>query len=179
MNPNRALILNLFIPGAGLVPIRREWLGLLLALLFALCANIWIAGQWIAPLAIPRGLSHLALVIAILGWIAGQALYAHHARRFRAAQVEVDVLLAQALRDHAQGDLDDAQNALDAAMTLDSERPDVLAAGADLCESRGAIDAAVRLRKRLHRVAPRSESAARVQKSRSNPHSATSDSPGG
>lgn len=171
-------LLNLIIPGAGLVPIRREWLGLSLALLFAVCVNIWIAGQWIAPLAVPHWLSLLALALGILGWISAQALLIHHTRRHEAIQKEVDSLVAQARRDVLRGEIDSAHAALEAAGALDSERADVLAAEADLRESQGDSEMALQLRKRILHVAPGSEWALAAQKLLSRPPSSASETVG-
>ena len=130
------MLLNLFVPGAGLAPIRREWLGLALALLFAVCVNLWIAGQWIAPLAIPHWLTVLALGLAIAGWGAAQILLVHLGRRHDAIQREVDSLVTRADRDLAASEPEGAAEALEAAAALDAERPDVIALLARLRDSR-------------------------------------------
>lgn len=159
------MFLNLLIPGAGLVPIRREWLGLALALLFAVCMNIWIAGLWIAPLAVPQWLSFLALGLGIAGWMAAQTLFLHLARRHDAIQKEIDSLLAQAKRDASENDLDSARAVLEAASALDGERPDVISAEADLADASGLPDEARRLRRRILSIAPSSEWAAAAKNS--------------
>ncbi|MCB9852137.1 MAG: hypothetical protein H6819_03505 [Phycisphaerales bacterium] len=175
MSRSAGLLLNLLIPGAGLVSIRREWLGLALALLFAVGVNIWIAGQWIAPLAVPRWLSFLALGMGIADWLAAQTLFVHLARRHDAIQTEVDSLLSQAKRDASENDLDTALAVLEAATALDGERPDVLAAEADLLDACGKPAEARRLRRRILSIAPSSEWAAAAEKSLATERSQASD----
>ncbi len=174
MTRSTCWFLNFLVPGAGLVPIRREWLGIALALLFALSINLWIAGQWIAPVAVPSWLSLLALCIGIAGWAAAQALMMHLGRRHDAIDAEVDSLLAQAALDIRRNDADGARMALEAALALNGERPDVLTASADLSDSRGLSSEAGRIRRRILQVAPRSKWAVAAQESlsgRSGPES--------
>lgn len=70
-----AWILNILLPGTGLILSRREWQGFSLVLLFGVCGNVALAGWLIAPAAIPRWLTWLAMVISVLSWIASQTLY--------------------------------------------------------------------------------------------------------
>ncbi len=70
-----ALILNLLLPGTGLILRRREWLGLALSLLFGICCNVALAGRLIAPAAIPGWLTMLAIVMAAATWLWGQVLF--------------------------------------------------------------------------------------------------------
>lgn len=65
-------LLNLLIPGTGLILRRREWLGFLIALMFAICANFAIAGFLIAPVAFPAWIVWLAVVLAIGIWLGAQ-----------------------------------------------------------------------------------------------------------
>lgn len=67
-------LLNILIPGTGLIMREREWLGFLLALLFGACANVAIAGRLIAPDAIPPWLTIIAMIMGGFAWILAQAL---------------------------------------------------------------------------------------------------------
>ena len=49
-----AILLNVLVPGSGLVILRREWLGLCLALLYGLLAQTALWGVWLIPISIPR-----------------------------------------------------------------------------------------------------------------------------
>jgi len=68
-------LINLLIPGTGLILLGREWLGALLAVVFGICGQIALAGWLIAPAAVPRGLVVVAVIVAGLTWIASQAMY--------------------------------------------------------------------------------------------------------
>lgn len=69
-----ARFLNLLVPGAGLILTARDWSGVLLALMFALCGNVALAGWLIAPAAVPGWLSNSAAILAGLTWLAAQWL---------------------------------------------------------------------------------------------------------
>jgi hypothetical protein len=68
-------LLNLVLPGAGLIFLRREWLGFSLSLLFGVCGNIALAGWLIAPHAIPPGLRWLAVLLTAAIWLLAQVLF--------------------------------------------------------------------------------------------------------
>jgi len=150
-----ARALNLVLPGAGLIVVRREWLGLSLSMLFAVCVNIFIAGRWIAPLAIPGWLSIAALGRAVVCWLMAQALLPYFARRAASVAREIETLLRQGRADLADGDSASARAALKAAVALDDESPDALAACIEAYERFDMKDEAERLRRRLAHVAPR------------------------
>lgn len=65
-------LLNLLLPGTGLIIRRREWFGLFIALFFALCCNVAIAGLHIAPAAVPHWLSHVAVLLVAMTWLLAQ-----------------------------------------------------------------------------------------------------------
>lgn len=67
-------LLNLVIPGAGLIMRGRHWLGFALAMLFGLAVNTAIAGWLVAPVAIPRFYTWTATLLALVTWILAQAL---------------------------------------------------------------------------------------------------------
>ena len=50
-----ALLLNLILSGSGLILRRREWLGLSMAMIFAICGNVAIAGWLIKTFSISAG----------------------------------------------------------------------------------------------------------------------------
>jgi len=67
-----ALILNLLIPGTGLIVRGRHWLGFAIALLFAFSLNVAIAGWLVAPLAIPPAYTWAGTLIAGATWVLAQ-----------------------------------------------------------------------------------------------------------
>ena len=74
-----ALILNVLIPGCGLILRGRHWLGFSLAMLFGLSVNTAIAGWLVAPVAIPLFYTWTATVLAVATWILAQVLLVHRA----------------------------------------------------------------------------------------------------
>jgi hypothetical protein len=76
MDVNPAILwpCNLIVPGAGLIFLRREWLGFCLALIFALCANVGVIGYSIAPQAWPGWLVGLSTVLTCCSWVLAQVL---------------------------------------------------------------------------------------------------------
>lgn len=122
---------NLLVPGAGLILARREWLGLLLALLFGLCAQAAIAGHFLAPAGIPRWFTIAATVAAVLVWIAAQAVLARRIRWLKSpdARSQFDALLNESRDALARDDVDTARAALAGALEIDDEHLD---ANADL-----------------------------------------------
>src|SRR5262249_33893004 len=76
MTPNPAILwaCNILVPGAGLIFLRREWLGFCLALIFVLCANFGIIGYLIAPLAWPGWLVGLSSMLTGCSWVLAQVL---------------------------------------------------------------------------------------------------------
>lgn len=69
-----AWLLNVIVPGTGLIVRRREWLGFSLALVFGICGNVALAGWLIAPAAVPRWLVHVAAGLCGLSWLLSQWL---------------------------------------------------------------------------------------------------------
>jgi len=69
-----ALVLSAIAPGTGLVLLRREWLGLAIALLFALVAQLALWGLFIVPDVIPQWLSVCSALIAGAVWLGGWPL---------------------------------------------------------------------------------------------------------
>jgi hypothetical protein len=153
--------INVILPGSGLIPIRREWLGLSLSILFAICVNIFVAGRWIAPLAIPGWLAATALGLAILCWVTAQVLLTHYARRAASVAAEINDLIRQGQADLAEGDRASACAALEAAVALDDESPQALRACIAAYRHFDMSKEAEELSRRLSRVAPRAAIIAR------------------
>jgi hypothetical protein len=78
-------LLNLIVPGTGLILARREWLGFLLAVIFGICGNVALAGGFIAPAAIPPWLTGVAAVLTLLAWVVAQVLLRRHLAQPRTA----------------------------------------------------------------------------------------------
>jgi len=66
--------MNLVVPGTGLMVLGRAWLGLALAIWFALAAEVAIAGLLIAPAALQRWSALTAGGFALAAWVVAQGL---------------------------------------------------------------------------------------------------------
>lgn len=116
-----ALLINIVIPGMGLIIRRREWLGFSLSILFGVCGNLFLAGWLIAPAAIPFWLTGLAGALAVLTWVISQVLLAWQAIYLRRSACELDDLLALCRAALERNDRDAARTALERAGAYDQE----------------------------------------------------------
>lgn len=93
-----AVMMNVLVPGCGLVLLGRPWLGVALAVWFAVATEAVIVGRLIAPAAIPPGISAVGLVLAILGWVMAQGLLVTRIRRLCDPDlpIELDLLRSMA-----------------------------------------------------------------------------------
>ena len=116
-----AWLLNLILPGTGLIILRREWLGLTMAIVFAICGNVAMAGTWIAPEAIPADLVRLSLALAVVFWMLSQYLFHRQGRILSRTAHGVENVLAEARAAMDAGQLALARRALDSGLALDDE----------------------------------------------------------
>ena len=132
-----AWVLNIFVPGTGLILCRREWHGFSLALLFGICGNVALAGWLIAPRAVPAWLTWLAVAIAGGCWAASQWLLHHQLQLLRHCAAALEAILNQARSALRSGDLAAARMAIESGAALDDENLDLLVVSAELCERGG------------------------------------------
>lgn len=142
-------LINLFIPGAGLILRRREWVGFLLALLFGLATNAAIAGYLIAPEAIPFWLSTVATVIAVLTWVLSQVLLQRQDTLLTQQFEALASLLELSRSAMDRGDFESAGQSLSNAMEIDDEHVEANVLLARYCVHIGDREQA---RKVWHRV---------------------------
>jgi Arc/MetJ-type ribon-helix-helix transcriptional regulator len=121
------LALNLLAPGAGLVILRREWLGLSLAMLFVVAAQVALWGLFIVPATVPRPVALLGAVGAGVVWLISGKLTLTRARLVLHDDVarDVDLLREGAERAVDEGRFADAGELLRQAMALDDQDPAV------------------------------------------------------
>ncbi len=121
-----ARLANLLIPGSGLILARREWSGLLLALLYGLFAQAALAGHFLAPAGIPRWLTIAATIAAALVWIAAQIVLARRIRWLKSpeARSQFDALVNESREAAARNDLETARASLAGALDIDDEHLD-------------------------------------------------------
>jgi len=67
-----AIVLNLIVPGAGLILLRAEPVGILIAAVYGLAGQVGALGLLSLPAQIPREVAVAAVVVAGLTWLAGQ-----------------------------------------------------------------------------------------------------------
>ncbi len=118
-------LLNVIIPGAGLIIRRREWLGLALAVVFAICGNVAIAALLIAPAAVPRWLTIPAISLGAASWILAQYLCHRQGRILARTARGLADLLARARDAIDESDWAQAHDALQSGMALDDENVEV------------------------------------------------------
>jgi len=122
-----AIAMNLLAPGAGLVLMRREWLGLCLAVWFTAPAQVAVLGWWVLPDDIPPWMRGAAAALAAIGYLLAQVLLLRRIRwisdpRFAA---DLDSLFHRCGEAIESGDWITARNMLDVARRLDDEHPQI------------------------------------------------------
>jgi hypothetical protein len=96
-NATSAQLVNLVIPGGGLILIGSETIGVLVALLFTAAANFAIAALLLIPDDVPRTWCGLSVGVAIGTYLGAQIRYAQTVRHQRAGADQA--LRRAALRD--------------------------------------------------------------------------------
>ena len=149
-----AAIVNLVLPGAGLILLRREWLGLAAAMLFGLCVEVGLFGRLVAPAVVPVWAQEAAWGAAGVIWVAAQMLV--RARLGFLTDPEFPEQLA-GLRQRAiaaiEADaLEEARGLLRVAMALDDEDADVQRCWGRLLEAQGMRQEARRARQRASKL---------------------------
>jgi hypothetical protein len=149
-----AVILNILAPGAGLVILRREWLGILLAVAFACLGLTGLWGWLLIPLVIPSWLAKVSLAAAVLLWIWSQWLLLQRVKVICSPQLqqELRAMCERAAEAIAREELDAAYQTLLVAMALDDESAEVNARWADLMARMGRFDQARRAWRRVLRL---------------------------
>lgn len=139
-----ALGLNLVAPGAGLIVLRREWLGAVLALLFTVLLQLGLWGLLIIPEEFTGAATWGSLAAACGVWLAAQGMGAARARAILGpgARQQLQVLHAQAALDIEQARLADARELLLIALALSDEDPKSRCLWAQLMTLTGNFQAA-------------------------------------
>lgn len=132
-----AWMLNVIIPGAGLIVRRREWLGFSLALVFGICGNVALAGWLIAPAAVPGWLVQVAAGLCCLSWLLSQWLMLRQGILLDRRAAGLAKLLHDARSAIDSGDSASARLALDSSAAMDDERAELYVLRARLCDLEG------------------------------------------
>lgn len=117
------VVVNLVVPGAGLIVLRRAWLGFAVALLFCVLSEIGLLGWLLIPATVPRWVSVAALAGGASVWGWSQWLLV---RRYRiscgvAADRELRLLGRRSDEAIAANKLSEARDLLLAALTINDE----------------------------------------------------------
>lgn len=134
MRVSSAVLINILVPGAGLIALRREWLGLAVALLFWVLAEIGIIGLWLTPATIPARVSVGMLIAAFTVWAGCQWLLIKRIRVATGDAVERELtLLSRRVEEAiAKNSLAEAHDLLRAALMLNDEHLEINRRWADL-----------------------------------------------
>lgn len=92
-------------------------------MLYGVCANVALAGRWIAPEVIPRPLGLLAMTIAACAWILSQALYRRQGKALERQADSLAIFLKEAESAFLSGDIRSAEAALGSGAAIDNEDP--------------------------------------------------------
>ncbi len=116
-----AVVLNIGVPGTGLILLGRHWFGLALALLFGTSAELAALGALLAPAVLPSAVTTPSLIIAGLLWAGAQVLLVMRIRFLGnpGLAVELAQLRSTAEKSLALGDSQTACTALRAALAVD------------------------------------------------------------
>lgn len=136
-------LVNVLVPGGGVILIGGVVPGLLVGALFAVQANLLLAGLFIVPDELPQPGFGVVAVLAVLTYATAQAWYARELRRGRALLHDLRRrCVAEAQRRLAAGDADGAHAAL--ARVASAAEYDLLVAVrvAQVLTARGEVEAA-------------------------------------
>jgi len=150
---------NILVPGAGLIVLRREWLGLAVAMLFCVFLQCAIFGGWLAPASIPPAVTVVAFLAAMLTWALSQWQLIRRFRETCGPHAEREIyLLGQRSDDAAAANqLDDAQDLLMTALRLNDEHVDTLIRWANLMTRQARYRDAKRAWQRIRQLDRSSE----------------------
>ncbi|MCG3138337.1 MAG: hypothetical protein HJJLKODD_02200 [Phycisphaerae bacterium] len=118
-----AILLNLLLPGSGLIIARREWVGFFMALLFSMNGQLLVVGQWIAPRWVPWPVQVAGGAAVAAIWLGAQIMLARTLRRVADPTIAEQLTLCHQLAQKAlaEGRNEDAYGALQVAQTVDDE----------------------------------------------------------
>ena len=121
-----AVVVNLLLPGSGMILARQHWSGLAVVVLFTTAAQISLWAVWIAPGAIPQWVTTICLGGVAALWATAQVKLAARIRVLSDPTRISQIRTCYELYDQATADgrYDDARGALDVALTVDDENPE-------------------------------------------------------
>ncbi len=123
MRTGISIALNLFVPGSGLVLVKRERWGMALACVFCASGHVALFGSWITPASISSSVTLVGWAGVAASWVAAQALMwsrvsVLRSPDFDSQQAVLRQMGAEAIED---GIYVNARLALQSALALDDE----------------------------------------------------------
>ena len=151
MRYHAAILLNLLVPGTGLILLRREWLGVALAGLYGVLVQLGLWGCLVAPARMPTWLVVCSLAGGAVVWLAAQVLLRQRLPLLRNPELdkELSTLRDQAAEHAAKGSYDDAWAVLQVALAINDENLETNVQTAELMSTLGRFREA---RRAWHRV---------------------------
>lgn len=146
-----AIILNVLVPGSGLVLLGRARAGLVAAVLFAICAELALCGVLIAPAAIPAWLTVAAGAMAAGTWLLGQWMLKDRLGTLRnpAFSHELETIRTDAVDAIERGAMVEAMGLLKIALDIDPDATETVVLWARLMTLLGRFNES---RRAWHRV---------------------------
>jgi hypothetical protein len=146
-----AFAANLIAPGAGLVILRRDALGVALVVLFVILAQVAVWGLFLVPSSIPDPVSIVACVGAGVVWLVAQWMAHGQARRAFGVETERELALlrdrvARAIEDERYAD---ARDLLGIGRQINDEDLDLQVQTARLLTREGQLPEARRVWQRV------------------------------
>jgi hypothetical protein len=123
MRQHAAIILNLLVPGTGLILLRREWLGVALAGLYGVLVQLGLWGCLIEPARMPTWLAACGLLGGGSVWLAAQLLARQRLSQVRNPELvnELAKLRDQACEHVSNGRYEEAWSVLRVALAINDE----------------------------------------------------------
>lgn len=145
------VILNMLVPGTGLIVLRREWLGFALALLYCVFAEVAILGYWLIPAAIPGVVTAGTAVAASAVWLWSQWLFFERRRSSTGEAVERELrMLSDRCADAIRADnVTEAHDLLQMALMINDEHLAINKQWAKVMVIMGRFDDAARAWRRV------------------------------
>jgi len=154
MRKRAAIILNLVIPGTGLILARREWLGAALAILYGVLLELGLWGCLIEPARVSRWAAVAFLFGAVVVWIAAQVLLGRRLPDLSNPQIEHEI---ERLREQVIGlisgqQYEQAWDTLRVALSANDEDLETQVLSAELLTALGRFPTARRAWRRVEQL---------------------------
>ena len=154
MRKRAAIVLNLLIPGTGMIVARREWLGAALAILYGVLLELGLWGCLIEPMRVSKWAAVAFLFGAAIIWIAGQVLLGRRLPDLSNPQIEREIerLREEVIALTSGQQYEQAWATLRMALSADDENLETNVLTAELMTALGRFSAARRAWRRVEQL---------------------------